>query len=172
MFQIACILSGLFNLTWKYKMGSKVEPARSWLWTVLDASLSAWICYVLQMYQLSVFEAFWAIIALLKLADKINGLHLGILAIIIAVVFALNEINPLTNIELISTVFFILCVYSLINKKKALAFLLLGIGNIGMIYILYYKFIHGDHVGIFLIVQTISLVLAARGIVNHIPQKK
>lgn len=166
MFEIICIISGVLNIIWKYKMSGIKEVKSSWFYSSLDAALAAGICYHLKMYQLSAFEGFFAIVSILKLSDYIKGMHLLVIGLMTVLIFILNTINPLTQIELGSVVLFVLFIYFMMNKQKSLSFLFLAIGNIGLIYILYEK---GTYV--FLVFQIISLFLAIRGVINHYPKK-
>ncbi len=155
------VLQSIANLWWKFLLSSKNPPNSSWLFTVIDTALFSVIGIYFGLYQLLAFELFFMLVAFGLFSRKLQKLHYIAVGVIVAIVYALNTINPVTTLELIAVLFFILAVYSWANKKMRLGWIFIIPGHLFLLYVVVVK---GAY--IVAVAQFISLILAIRGIRN------
>lgn len=155
------IIQSMVNLWWKFLLSGKNPPNSSWFFTVIDTALFSVVGLHFKLYQLLAFELFFMLVALGLFSKKLQRLHYIVIGIIVAIVYALNTINPVTTLELIAVFFFILAVYFWANKKMRLGWIFIIPGHIFILIVLASK-------GAYIIAaaQLISLILAVRGIKN------
>ncbi len=91
-------------------------------------------------------------------------MHYVFIGVVVAVVYLLNTINPVTTLELIAVIFFILTVYFWANNKRRLGWIFIIPGHLFLIYALVSK-----GAWIIVVAQIVSLMLAIRGIKNSKP---
>lgn len=154
-------LQSLINLWWKFLLSGKNPPNSSWFYTVIDCALFAIIGWHFHFYQLLAFELFFMLVALGLFSRKLKKMHYVFIGVVVAVVFLLNTINPVTTSELLAVIFFILTVYFWANNKRRLGWIFIIPGHLFLIYALVSK-----GAWIIVVAQIISLVLAIRGIKN------
>lgn len=155
------VIQSLINLWWKFLLSSKNPPNSSWLYTTIDCAFFALIGWHFQLYQLVAFELFFMLVALGLFSRKLKRLHYIFIGIIVAVVYLLNTINPVTTLELIAVIFFIFTVYFWANGKRHLGWIFIIPGHLFLLYTLISK-----DAWIIVVAQVISLLLAIRGIKN------
>lgn len=155
------VVQSVINLWWKFLLSGKNPPNSSWLYTAIDTALFAVVGWHLQLYQLVAFELFFCLVALGLFSRKLKKLHYIFIGIIVLLVYFLNTINPVTTVELIAVIFFILTVYFWANNKRKLGWIFIIPGHLFLIYALVSK-----GAWIILIAQVISLLFAIRGIRN------
>lgn len=161
---IVQVIQSLMNLWWKFLLSGKNPPNSSWFYTTIDCALFAIIGWHFQLYQLLAFELFFMLVALGLFSRKLKKLHYVFIGIVVAVVYLLNTINPVTTLELIAVIFFILTVYFWANNKRRLGWIFIIPGHLFLLYALVSK-----GAWIIVVAQIISLILAIRGTKNSKP---
>lgn len=158
---IVQIIQSLINLWWKFLLSSKNPQNSSWLYTAIDTGLFAIISLYFGLYQLLAFELFFMFVAIGLFSKKLHKLHYITIGIIVGAIYLLNTINPVTTLELLAVLFFILAVYFWANSKMRLGWIFILPGHLFLAYVLLSK-----GAVIIAVAQIISVIFAVRGIVN------
>jgi hypothetical protein len=87
--------------------------------TVIDTALFSVVGLYFKLYQLLAFELFFMLVALGLFSRKLQRLHYIVIGVIVSIVYALNTINPVTTLELVAVLFFILAVYFWAKQEDA-----------------------------------------------------
>jgi hypothetical protein len=158
---IVQVIQSLTNLWWKFLLSSKNPPSSSWLYTAIDTGLFAIIGLYFELYQLLAFELFFMFVAIGLFSKKLHKLHYITIGIIVGAIYLLNTINPVTTLELLAVLFFILAIYFWANNKMRLGWIFILPGHLLLGYVLLSK-----GAVIIAVAQIISVIFAVRGIVN------